>query len=315
LVFLPSLDESISPQSGPVAIDEDEGSIYFNYEEDPRKRNRDDHFRRIKFKKLEEEKRLFYVAVTRARDYLCMLGSIKNDKYTGRLGYLADAFGALEGDLPFSIKREEGLLTRWKGASLKLEPVERFIDEPSYTDPLVYTPERIWKDVTEDTNIGIWHGKEGAAVGRVMHTLLEELSTGVLHVGETEERAKTLLRAEALIGSTVLDTIIKDFEKLRQSGLLEDIVLPRENSYAELPFVLEKGRYIYKGRIDRLVISDGTARVYDYKTFPIKDTEIPELKKQYGHQMEIYREAAEKLFSARAEAYLLFTHKPLIVPV
>jgi ATP-dependent helicase/nuclease subunit A len=315
MVFLPSLDERISPVSGPAAIDEEDGSFFFSYEEDQSLRKKSEHFRRIKLKELEEEKRLFYVAVTRAQDYLCMLGSEKDDKFTGRLGYLSDAFGSFNDNPPLKITREESLPTRGKTPSIKLEAAERFIDAPSYTEPVSYIPGKIWTDATEGATVGEWHSKEGAAVGRVMHALFEEISRGVIREDDVEERAALLIREEATMSSDILNVILMDFEKMKRSGLFEEIVLPCKDSYAELPFVLEREEYVHRGRIDRIIIKDGTARLYDYKTFPAREKELPELKEIYRHQMDIYREATESLFSVPAESFLVFTHLPLVVPL
>jgi ATP-dependent helicase/nuclease subunit A len=317
MVFLPSMEERISPQMGPVTIDEaEDGSIVLGYEEDPGERRKNEHARRMKLKGLEEEKRLFYVAVTRARDYLCMLGSIKGEKATGRLEYLSEAFGSLEGEgVPFRVLGEEDISGEGRYAALKLHDTAHFMDEPSYAEPLAYAPSRVWRDVTGSTEKGVRHAEKGAAMGRVMHTLLEELSRGFLLEDGMEKRAAHLLRAEAVREKAVLEGIMEDLGKLKTSGFLDEIVLPREGSHAELPFVLEKDGHVYKGRIDRLIIRGDTAMLYDYKTFPVRRGEIPALKEKYGPQMRIYGEAVERLFGLRTEAYLVFTHSPLVTPV
>jgi ATP-dependent exoDNAse (exonuclease V) beta subunit len=113
----------------------------------------------------------------------------------------------------------------------------------------------------------------------------------------------------------VLPVVLEDMEKLLRSGLMEDIVFPRADSHVELPFVLQKGDTIYSGRVDRILIKDGTAHVYDYKSFPVKHGEMPRLLKKYRFQMETYAEAIERLFRVPARAYLVFTHLPKVVPM
>jgi ATP-dependent exoDNAse (exonuclease V) beta subunit len=118
--------------------------------------------------------------------------------------------------------------------------------------------------------------------------------------------------------------ILNDIDKLKAHGLLEEIVLPRKNSYAELPFILKKRQVtspgdedlppgIYSGRIDRIIISDGKVLIYDYKTFPLREGELDGLTGKYKFQMQTYKEAAERIFKSKARAYLLFTHMPRIV--
>ena len=49
--------------------------------------------------------------------------------------------------------------------------------------------------------------------------------------------------------------------------------MPRKDSFAELPFILEAGDSVYSGRIDRVIIKDNVYNIYDYKTFPVKEKE------------------------------------------
>lgn len=320
MVFIPSLEESISPWTGPIAIDDEGGRITLGYEEDSSKRDRNEIFRRKKQKDEEEEKRLFYVAVTRARDYLCMLGSRREEKTKSRLAYLEEAFGPLgetgkeavgKTDGLFTVLREGDLAERAGGGRLELSDAAPFVDAPAYTDPLSYQPPLRWRDVTEDLDIRTRHGDNWVVVGSAMHRIFEELSRGILREEDIPGRAELLLRTTSAKG--LLDIILKDIGKLRKKGYMKRLILPRDNSYTELPFVLEKGKSVFKGRIDRLIIEDGIAMLYDYKTFPVKGGEMPLLIEKYRFQMELYREAVERLFSLKARAFLVFTHTPEIV--
>jgi ATP-dependent exoDNAse (exonuclease V) beta subunit len=113
----------------------------------------------------------------------------------------------------------------------------------------------------------------------------------------------------------LMDTVRKDFEKLKISGYLKDIILPVEKAYAELPFILRKGKTVFRGRIDRIITRNGTVDIYDYKTFPVKEKELPELLERYRFQMDIYKEAAKRILGGKAKGYLLFTHMPFVVEI
>lgn len=327
MVFLPSLEESISPRSGPVAIDDEGGRITLSYEEDSSRRGRNETFARKKAKELEEEKRLFYVAVTRAMDYLCMLGHLREGgRAEGRLAYLEEAFGPLgdmaEGDgsrLPFGVLREADLKGMAPRAGLELAEPSPFIEEPAYLDPLSWQPERRWRDVTADpaehSSVRARHGEGWVVMGGVMHGIFEELSKGILKEEGIPSRAAVLLRAAGSWREDLLEAIVKDIKRLREHGLLGEIIMPRAESFAELPFVYEKGRTIFRGRMDRLILKKGEALVYDYKTFPVRKKELPGLVENYRFQMTIYREAAQRLFSAKARSFLVFTHTPETVEV
>jgi ATP-dependent helicase/nuclease subunit A len=331
MVFLPALDEDIGPKNGAVVVEEHEGNFSFRYEPDSALRKGVLEFERMKEREREEEKRLFYVAITRAMDYLCLSG-FESDKAKGRMEYLKSAFdlqgtGDKKDTLPFHILTEEDINTRYeKIPKLELAGESRFLKEPVYTEPLRYEPSVHVRDVTEDILVKTRHGKDWVAIGRVMHQLLEELSKDLLRGEDLEKRARLIISGETFEAERrekYLKTVLGDIEKLKKSGLMEEIVLQQsvnldqgERSFAEFPFVHQIGKTLYNGRIDRLIIKDNSALIYDYKSFPVKrGAEMDELLDKYRFQMELYRKAVEALFNLPARAFLVFTHIPLAVEV
>ena len=320
MVFLPSLEEDNTPKTKSIVVDEEDGRIFIAYEEDPNKRKKRESFLKRKEKEIEEEKRLFYVSVTRAQDFICMLGSQKKDgRVTGRLAYILNNLEYL----PSLKVINESELNNIYTASLsslitRQTPSEPFMSGPAYTEPLSYEPTFKWQDVTEEIDIRVKHGEDWVLLGKVFHKLFEEISRGLMEIDDIEKRAHILLRAE-IYNEKELDKmgkIIKgDFEKLSASGYIKDIVLPMKGSYVELPFILQKGKTIYRGRIDRIILKDNVAHIYDYKTFPVKEKELPELLDKYRFQMDTYKEAAGKIFRLKTKSYLLFTHTPLLVEI
>ncbi|MFH1701834.1 MAG: UvrD-helicase domain-containing protein [Nitrospirota bacterium] len=320
MVFLPSLDEDNTPKTKSIVVDEEDGRIFIAYEEDPNKRKKRESFLKRKEKEIEEEKRLFYVSVTRAQDFICMLGSQKKDgRVTGRLAYILNNLEYL----PSLKVINESELNNIYTASLsslitRQTPSEPFMSGPAYTEPLSYEPTFKWQDVTEEIDIRVKHGEDWVLLGKVFHKLFEEISRGLMEIDDIEKRAHILLRAE-IYNEKELDKIGKiikgDFEKLSASGYIKDIVLPTKDSYVELPFILQKGKTIYRGRIDRIILKDNVAHIYDYKTFPVKEKELPELLDKYRFQMDTYKEAVGKIFRLKTKSYLLFTHTPLLVEI
>jgi len=91
VVFLPALDEENAQEAALSWLMRTESIFLWHIEDDSLRRKEIHHFRMRKEKELEEEKRLFYVAVTRAQDFLCMLAAPKKGKnHTGRLKYVTD---------------------------------------------------------------------------------------------------------------------------------------------------------------------------------------------------------------------------------
>ena len=329
MVFLPSLDEADTPRSSSVIIDEEGGRISIAYEEDPAKRKNIAGFARRKEKELEEGKRLFYVAVTRARDFLCMLGALNKEKSpAGRLAYLTENFDIIKNGRInsrtdfFEILTEaeiEKLYSIVQPSAVSLQPsVKHSASEFIYTEPLPFTADVKWRDVTEDLDIRITHGEEWVILGRIFHRLFEELSKGILTPEGINERTLSLLKNEFLSDEDIQKLrgiVLTDFQSLKVNGHLNNIILPRENSFSELPFILQKGNTVFRGRIDRVIIDNNTAMIYDYKTFPVKDEDMPLLSEKYRFQLDIYKEAAGKILSLKTKAYLLFTHRGLLAEV
>ena len=325
VVFLPSLDEETASKSGPVLIDEINGEIRFAYEEDYAGRRKNPFFELRAQKEREEEKRLFYVAVTRAMDHLFMSGAIKEDrgklKINGKLAFIESAFpSAVSGTNDyrniFDVIREGDPASTVKRSGVIFSPdSKRFFSEPVYTDEISLsskTPQ--WISVTEDIEIRTKHGEDWLALGIVFHRLFEEISKGIIDYREITGRTDILLSNEFTLRKRIekyRKIILNDFKKLDDSGLLGEIILPRDNSYAELPFTLQKGNRIYKGRIDRIIIKDDTVYIYDYKTFPVSDREMEALMDKYRFQLNIYSEACRNLFSRKTESFIVFTHKPV----
>ncbi|MBA4348884.1 MAG: hypothetical protein C0415_02705 [Thermodesulfovibrio sp.] len=334
LVFLPCLDEPGRSRTGNVIIEENGDSIIVSYEDDADIRKTMPAFRRHKEKIEEEEKRLFYVAATRAMDYLCMSG-IFNDKPSGKLGYLFDAFNltglVTKTDVkhPFDVReikseeiaellRQSDVFDKEFPSHL---PPSRFQDEMVFIEPIdkEYKPQHIWLDVTEEVEeIRKKHGEDWIILGRAFHRVFEGVSKGYIKMNNPEKKVEEILKNEVLSDKSLnrmKEIILSDLFKLKESGYLKDIILPQDNSYSELPFILDAGRRIYRGRIDRVIIKDDTALIYDYKTYPVSESEIKELKERYFPQMDIYRKAVESVFSIKAKCYLFFTSQNMIVDI
>jgi len=353
MVFLPCLDEGNRTRTGSIVMDEEGDTTLIGCEEDSEVRKNTSIFRRHKEKVQEEEKRLFYVAATRAMDYLCMSG-VLNKKPTGKLAYLLDSYELssvcdLPADkkLPFEIEKFssedlEKLLGRPEvagrsDARLRIRDVKTFSDVPVFLYPLDYRPSEIWSDVTEEIDdIRKKHGDDWIVLGRAFHRVFEGLSKGQITHDNLEKKTVEVLGNEVLSDRrlrVMKDIVLSCIGRLDKEGYLNTIMLPQEKAYTELPFILETGGRIYKSRIDRVIIKEAgsqqepevgaeavvhhleVAHIYDYKTYPVEEGEMPALSKRYAFQMKIYREAVERLFNLKAESYLFFTHEARLVRI
>lgn len=155
------------------------------------------------------------------------------------------------------------------------------------------------------------HGRDWLILGEVIHRLLEEISRGRLRETSIESVIKKWLiqrGTERDELNRAVATILTQIETLREKGVWDEIVLPRDDAYTELPFIYDAGECVYTGRIDRIIMEKDTCHIYDYKTFPVNESEIPYLLREYSHQLRIYRDAAHALFKRPCRSYIIFTH-------
>jgi ATP-dependent exoDNAse (exonuclease V) beta subunit len=140
------------------------------------------------------------------------------------------------------------------------------------------------------------HGREWLITGDVMHRIFEEISKSVIEENEIRKRGERLLSGKGIPR--------EEREKLL-TVIEEDI----SNAFSELPFVLDADEAIYAGRIDRVIIDSNIYKVYDYKTFPVKEDEIAYLLRGYSSQLDIYKRAVKELFQPKGvKSYIVFTH-------
>lgn len=342
MVFVPCLDdENKARASGSIVLEEEGDDIIIAYENDSGIRKDLPVFRKHKDSVLDEEKRLFYVAATRAMDYLCMSGIMK-EKPSGRLDDLYEVYGldTEEGEsrqaLPFSFEVFGDESPVASGAITAGAPIDKRVadsraaypakpsfhqDVPQFIEPIFkeYKPSAFWLDVTEEIDsVRKKHGEGWVVLGRVFHRLFEGISKSGIDPKNLEAKITGILRNETASDRDLLtmkDTVLPVMERLETSGLFKEIILPCEGSFAELPFILQRGKRVYKGRIDRVLIRDGIATIYDYKTYPVQPDEISGIIRRYSFQMEIYREAVERLFRVSTSSYLFLTNKPELVRI
>ncbi len=326
IIFFAGLDENLLsyPRKEDFIMEEGEKGISLLYLPEKNFQKEEPLFQERKEKQLEEEKRIFYVACTRARDYLILTGILSDKNARSRLEWLQDVF---------SLKWQEGRISSpvnlpgleflsgeeiFSLAKKKEEEKVEMAKEAVKTYPLLLSEigerERVIKPVTKETNEDLRRHGEGAIIfGEVMHKILERIARGNLvwqkkAVSQMSERLFLLSGVSKEEIKIWVRGILRQLAVLEKSGLKE-IILPQEGGYAELPFLLMDGDFIYQGRIDRVIVRKEEVAVYDYKTYRVKEEEIPFLLDFYEReQMAIYRKAVSFLFPGKKVlSYLIFT--------
>ena len=329
VVFVVGLDEKAAKKDAESLLVEErrEGEVVIRYQPDYFLRRSDRLFLEKRCKEEEEEKRLFYVAVTRAKDALFLSG-IWNGYETSRLGWLKESLHMRQTDGGFKIDGEiEGLYVLDENMVdeayrlRKEECIECVCEEwKSYKEKIAQLPSLMIKNVTEEIEERVRHGEGWVVFGEVLHKILEELSKGYLKANKVhiKGRAQRLFLLRGLSSSEIsqwVSRVVEHYLRLKENGLL-GLVLPCEKAYAELPFVLRKKGISYMGRIDRVVLKDGEVNVYDYKTFPVSEKEVKSAINTYRFQLKLYKEAASKIFDVkRAQGFIIFTERGEMYPV
>ncbi|MEO0092718.1 MAG: UvrD-helicase domain-containing protein [candidate division WOR-3 bacterium] len=336
IVFIPGLDENIEIKTGSdqsILLEElSEDEVVLAFQPEPSLRKETKLFIEREAKELEEAKRLFYVAVTRARDHLFLSG-VWQDKINSpsRLSWLIETLGlkkvdgkfSLTSNCPVAIVEEATVEEEYEKIKPKL--VIPFCGQLPIiqSGPLPYLPQFEWRIVTRELEEVKRKSEESWTIfGEVMHQLFAEIAQGNLVLNNELEqiltRARHLLFAFGLMQDQLsiwLERISDQFRLLANKGLLS-IISPQPGSYAELPFILKKGKIIYSGRIDRIIRMEGEIKIYDYKTFPLRDEELPSFLTEYAQQLAIYREAVASIFETQNVAtYLLFTARGELIPI
>jgi ATP-dependent helicase/nuclease subunit A len=116
-----------------------------------------------------------------------------------------------------------------------------------------------------------------------------------------------------------LDAIVDEVMAVIEAPAFAKIFLP--GSRAEVPIVAELprpdgGRQILSGQIDRLVVTDTTCHIVDFKSNRPPAMQPEQVSPQYLRQLALYRAAVSRIYPGRTVAcYLLWSAVPRLMPI
>jgi ATP-dependent helicase/nuclease subunit A len=290
-----------------------------------------------------EHQRLLYVAMTRARDHLIMLGALGTGKTPIRQNTWLDyVHKTLIRSLRETADKAEGRIVRyscpdWQAQELFPEPQtnrqrdreyrndnDREVDIKTVLDNISRFPRSEaleWKRATDfiTQDVGLLAGTpapsdEAGVVpslirGSVLHRCLEEYTkAGAFDIDRIIAEYPEIMT----LGYDARNTLKADAGSILESVLNDRdhawIFERRDQSYSELPFLYKKGHSLVSGIIDRIVIIKGKGFVVDYKSILIEnDDALNSWKDCYRPQIKIYCEAVKEVFRLEhVEGYLLF---------
>jgi len=292
----------------------------------------------VKAKIAEEERRLLYVALTRAEDRLYISGWRGERQPSEGTWYelIRDGLAGKATSAPFDSMPELGLEAGWRGQSLVLgqpqtAPPERDQGRHRGTQP-VAAPREAWSSLPPPPEPlpqrplapsrlaeepGVLAPLQGKADirfrrGRLIHRLLQTLPD--LPPASRAEAARKYLASRApdlapelrqeMAAETLGLIAHPDFAPLFGPG-----------SRAEAPLVGElEGGLALAGQIDRLLVTESEVLLVDFKTnrpAPGTPAETPE---PYLRQMAAYRQALGKIYPGKSiRSALVWTEGPRLM--
>ncbi len=357
VVFVPGLDQDIRPARGsgdPLVIEETgPDQVVVSWIPDSSVRKQNQFHARHQQKQLEEEKRVLYVACTRARDGLFLTG-IWNPKVLEktRLEWLIRCLGlkqeadrfALDTEIPGVVCISPGDIPAPVGPAARPAKKKRTrieIRKPEPPAPPLVRP--ITRNISQDYHR---HSDDLIGLGEIIHRVLEQISNRSLTPGPEHltPEIRRLLRLHGLAspsaqpspthpipspltgegkgkgegqseGDRLIRIVLKQIEALKTTPEIWEIIAPRPDARAELPIMYSDGSTLWSGRIDRIIETENEIRIYDYKTFPVKQGEIDNLTREY-HQAQLrhYAAAMRRMKpNKKVSTYIIFTALPRII--
>lgn len=290
---------------------------------------------RVREARLQEYRRLLYVALTRAADVLVVCGALNKNKDAADAGSWYDlvhqSIGADSANVTtHAVPYAEEQVLRWRAADLPQMPAAaRQTREPAQTKPWLaetaappprgkrklrpsFTRAPLGQSIrAEPRALG------GKRRGILLHRLLQSLPD----VPE-EERVAASLR---YLAQTASDLAPATQEQLAQEACRviahpDCAVLFGPGSRAEpeliAQFEADAGGIEIAARVDRLAVTDGTVTIGDFKSDARAPETLADIPAAYIEQLATYRAALLAAFPGRAlRALLVYTAGPRVLEI
>jgi ATP-dependent helicase/nuclease subunit A len=283
----------------------------------------------IEAMELKEHHRLLYVALTRAEEHLILAGSLgPRTKEVPQHSWYALLQRAME-EMGLAWEETPGwgahvILHGTDGAVLGENKVgtglEPMAPEPSWLrapaplearPPRPLTPSNLNDDDFGEGPISANMAKASER-GRLLHGLFERYDGSDPAVFESF--VLDWLKRNVRIDDLALEALHAQFLKVINTPAWRPYFA--ENAKAEVPLAALVGETVITGRVDRLIVTDDSVTILDFKTgasIPETPGDVP---KAYLRQMAHYAAALESIFPKhRVDVALLFTHGPVLMPL
>jgi len=297
-----------------------------------------------------EELNLLYVALTRAREHLYISGIESRKKQTNSWYQVINdglkditEFETDENNVNYKTYRhlaydsnkfkqtEDNIKTKSKRFTIdprllkpvKALPVSTYLISPSSsseeTNGLFHASTESLDTDTLSTNAEKLAQWRGIIIHRTIELLCDKEQYPVtqqdIDVIHQILRAETLLHHPTFIEQ--LNSCIDEAVSVYNDVKFESIFQPISGSktYNEMPIMYKQGNQAIYGIIDRVIKTDTTIRIIDYKSHHIDNTNsLEETAQQFSKQLSFYRDGIVKIWpGCTVKTGVLFTHHKELV--
>jgi len=319
-------------------------------------------------KQFAEFKRLFYVGVTRAKNYLFISG-LKSNNFNSQsfLGLLKDAlnfkfddeFVSVSGKLKYLIINDGEIKENWKEISFNIQIIKEISDVPEFTnkDKLpqpkiekIVAVEKIndvpEKEIFSATRISVYSqcplkykliyelgmGKLLSTLGKTTFefnnnedkedylpaNIIGTIVHAALEKNITENKLTEFVKNELLNFSLEIENRNEEIKQIvnillnfKKSEIAAELSAYR-NYYNEFNIYLKENNYFLFGILDKLIITDDSYIVVDYKTDFIDENNSNNKFNNYINQLLFYSYLVKKYFPQNKKIilWLVFVRKP-----
>jgi len=318
VVFVPEAHTSAREMTPPILWRPGDGlSFTLEADEDADTRGRPGFYRYLRSRTSaddrEEHQRLFYVAATRAGDYLYLSGdAAQNDGWLRAVEDIVDA-GALDGcDSRAPVDPLAVDLARRSVPSEVRVPDQ----QEDYTPPLLARPPVIpLRSSTPVTALRLDepHHRGVAASdglgllrGRIAHRAIETRFGPGPHLEVAAIATQEAAEASFEVRATLVAEVEAMLARFEGSDVAAELRSPGASPRFEVPFAWDWDGIPVHGQIDLLYRSPEGWRVVDFKTDRVTDAGMEEAARPYLVQIGLYARAIEAATGVRPSAGLLF---------
>jgi len=285
----------------------------------------------------EESKRLLYVAMTRAKQYLFVIAGGKESGKGWRPAkgtWLSQLFeakpaslfagGPEPGEFPALYRYPDAFPAAMPGV-VNAEPGTPVTSSDEAlagrTDPLpdtggitFITPSELVAGLPEETGPG---GQYDAKLrGTVIHRALEDFGrSGRYDPATAAKGLPGFASLERPARAALLGDVGKTLDALFEDKEITALISGGPGRHHEIPLLLKRGCEVVAGKADLVIVEGDKATVVDYKT-GLDGIPAEEIRAAYAPQLEAYREAVKEAFGAKEVlAILLLVDRKAIIPV